>query len=238
MAEGDGVALEEQRGEGAVDQVHVGQAHAGRLDLDQHLPRAGLRAGHSSSRRVRLGTCRRAASICAMTGPPRCGDPGRLPQRSIAGRLALTVHPTAGRLALRWSDELTGTGRPAPAPPRGADAAGRAGRRGGPAGERGPGGRDGRRRGPRGRVHETSVYRRWGTRENLILDALTTELDAALPVPGHRAGPGRPAGVLLRAGLLLDTAQGRALLRLSVERDDTWRTGAAPTGASGWTVPW
>ncbi len=46
MAEGDRVALEEQRGEGAVDEVHVGQAHPGRLDLDQHLPRAGLRAGH------------------------------------------------------------------------------------------------------------------------------------------------------------------------------------------------
>jgi AcrR family transcriptional regulator len=32
-------------------------------------------------------------------------------------------------------------------------------------------------------VHETSVYRRWKTRENLILDALTTELDSALPIP-------------------------------------------------------
>ncbi|MFC7886427.1 TetR/AcrR family transcriptional regulator [Streptomyces sp. NPDC057376] len=70
-------------------------------------------------------------------------------------------------------------------------------------------------------VHETSVYRRWGTRENLILDALTTELDSALPVPDT----GRVRDDLLAffsslAGLL-GTAQGRALLRLSAEHDDT-----------------
>jgi AcrR family transcriptional regulator len=70
-------------------------------------------------------------------------------------------------------------------------------------------------------VHETSVYRRWGTRENLILDALTTELDSALPVPDT----GRVRDDLLAffssLARLLDTAQGRALLRLSVEHDDT-----------------
>lgn len=70
-------------------------------------------------------------------------------------------------------------------------------------------------------VHETSVYRRWGTRENLILDALSTELDAALPIPdtGHvRQDLLGFFGTLAR---LLATAQGRALLRLSVEQDDT-----------------
>ncbi|AJP05352.1 TetR family transcriptional regulator [Streptomyces cyaneogriseus subsp. noncyanogenus] len=70
-------------------------------------------------------------------------------------------------------------------------------------------------------VHETSVYRRWKTRENLILDALTTELDSALPIPDT----GRVREDLLRffttLARLLGTAQGRALLRLSVERDDT-----------------
>ncbi|WP_217251284.1 TetR/AcrR family transcriptional regulator [Streptomyces sp. AC602_WCS936] len=70
-------------------------------------------------------------------------------------------------------------------------------------------------------VHETSVYRRWGTRENLILDALTTELDSALPVPDT----GRVRDDLLAffssLARLLGTAQGRALLRLSVEQDDT-----------------
>ncbi|GGL62541.1 TetR family transcriptional regulator [Streptomyces fumigatiscleroticus] len=70
-------------------------------------------------------------------------------------------------------------------------------------------------------VHETSVYRRWGTRENLVLDALTTEVDAALPVPDT----GRVREDLVRyftsLARLLDTAQGRALLRLSVEYGDT-----------------
>jgi AcrR family transcriptional regulator len=69
-------------------------------------------------------------------------------------------------------------------------------------------------------VHETSVYRRWKTRENLILDALTTELDTTLPIPDSgdvREDLTRFFLVLVR---LLDSAQGRALLRLSVERDD------------------
>ncbi|MEV5884540.1 TetR/AcrR family transcriptional regulator [Streptomyces sp. NPDC052020] len=70
-------------------------------------------------------------------------------------------------------------------------------------------------------VHETSVYRRWKTRENLILDALTTELDSALPIPDT----GRVREDLLRffttLARLLGTAQGLALLRLSVEWDGT-----------------
>ncbi|MEU2060824.1 TetR-like C-terminal domain-containing protein [Streptomyces sp. NPDC013455] len=68
-------------------------------------------------------------------------------------------------------------------------------------------------------VHETSVYRRWRTRENLILDALTMELDAALPIPDTglvREDLLAFFGSLVR---LLGSAQGRALLRLSVERD-------------------
>jgi AcrR family transcriptional regulator len=70
-------------------------------------------------------------------------------------------------------------------------------------------------------VHETSVYRRWGTRENLILDALTTELDSALPVPD--TGRVRDDLLVFFSALarLLDSAQGRALLRLSAEHDDT-----------------
>ncbi|MGM9469103.1 TetR/AcrR family transcriptional regulator [Streptomyces murinus] len=70
-------------------------------------------------------------------------------------------------------------------------------------------------------VHETSVYRRWGTRENLILEALTEQLDAAMPVPDTgrvRDDLATYFGALAR---LLATAQGEALLRLSVERDDT-----------------
>ncbi|MFE0822302.1 TetR/AcrR family transcriptional regulator [Streptomyces sp. NPDC058847] len=70
-------------------------------------------------------------------------------------------------------------------------------------------------------VHETSVYRRWGTRENLILDALTTELDSALPVPDTGRVRDDLMAFFSSLARLLGTAQGRALLRLSVERDDT-----------------
>ncbi|GGZ02653.1 TetR/AcrR family transcriptional regulator [Streptomyces poonensis] len=73
-------------------------------------------------------------------------------------------------------------------------------------------------------VHETSVYRRWKTRENLILDALTAEVDTALPIPDT----GRVDEDLVRyfrsLARLLGTAQGRALLRLSVEYEDNART--------------
>jgi AcrR family transcriptional regulator len=32
-------------------------------------------------------------------------------------------------------------------------------------------------------VHETSIYRRWGSRANLIAEALSSQLDADLPLP-------------------------------------------------------
>ncbi|GAA2229521.1 TetR/AcrR family transcriptional regulator [Streptomyces nogalater] len=70
-------------------------------------------------------------------------------------------------------------------------------------------------------VHETSIYRRWRTRENLILDALATELDAALPIPDTGVVREDLLRFLTSLGRLIATAQGRALLRLSVERDET-----------------
>jgi AcrR family transcriptional regulator len=35
----------------------------------------------------------------------------------------------------------------------------------------------------RAAVHETSIYRRWGTRANLIAEALSSQMDADLPLP-------------------------------------------------------
>ncbi|MGW1432578.1 TetR/AcrR family transcriptional regulator [Streptomyces sp. NPDC002431] len=70
-------------------------------------------------------------------------------------------------------------------------------------------------------VHETSVYRRWGTREKLILEALAEQLDTAMPIPDTgrvHDDLARYFGALAR---LLATPQGEALLRLSTERDDT-----------------
>ncbi|MFD7713798.1 TetR-like C-terminal domain-containing protein [Streptomyces sp. NPDC059785] len=70
-------------------------------------------------------------------------------------------------------------------------------------------------------VHETSVYRRWKTRENLIHDALTMELDAAVPVPDTGHVREDLLGFFTALAQLLGTAQGQALLHLSIERDET-----------------
>src|SRR6201986_3287208 len=48
-------------------------------------------------------------------------------------------------------------------------------------------------------VHETSIYRRWGTRANLILDAVQGEIEAAVPPPDTgslRRDPLAPAGFI------------------------------------------
>ncbi|GAB2727087.1 TetR-like C-terminal domain-containing protein [Kitasatospora kifunensis] len=63
-------------------------------------------------------------------------------------------------------------------------------------------------------VHETSVYRRWKTRENLIFDALAAHTDETLPVPDTgsvREDLSRLADALARS---LATPQGAALLQL------------------------
>ncbi|GHA92394.1 TetR family transcriptional regulator [Streptomyces termitum] len=70
-------------------------------------------------------------------------------------------------------------------------------------------------------VHETSLYRRWRTRENLILDALSEQADAALPVPDTGRVRDDLAAYFAALARLLATAQGEALLRLSAERDET-----------------
>ncbi|MFD5451728.1 TetR/AcrR family transcriptional regulator [Streptomyces sp. NPDC003470] len=70
-------------------------------------------------------------------------------------------------------------------------------------------------------VHETSVYRRWGTRENLVLDALNTQLDSALPVPDTGRVRDDLLGFFSSLAVLLGTAQGHALLRIGVEHDET-----------------
>ncbi|MFF7361860.1 TetR/AcrR family transcriptional regulator C-terminal ligand-binding domain-containing protein [Streptomyces sp. NPDC008125] len=70
-------------------------------------------------------------------------------------------------------------------------------------------------------VHETSIYRRWKTRENLIAEALVAELDAAVPVPDTGDVTEDLTTFFVSLVRLLRTAHGQALLRLSVERDDT-----------------
>ncbi|WP_329587350.1 TetR/AcrR family transcriptional regulator C-terminal ligand-binding domain-containing protein [Kitasatospora sp. NBC_01250] len=70
-------------------------------------------------------------------------------------------------------------------------------------------------------VHETSVYRRWRTRENLIFDALATHSDTALPAPD--TGDVRTDLSLLFAALAryLATPAGSALLHLGTVRGES-----------------
>jgi AcrR family transcriptional regulator len=68
-------------------------------------------------------------------------------------------------------------------------------------------------------VHETSVYRRWGTRANLILDAVLSEVQAAVPVPDTGSLRGDLLALVSAIAAFITTPLGQLLLRLAL-RDD------------------
>ena len=68
-------------------------------------------------------------------------------------------------------------------------------------------------------VHETSIYRRWGTRPNLILDAVLSEIQAAVPAPDTGSLRGDLVALLASIAAFISTPVGRLLLRLAL-RDD------------------
>jgi AcrR family transcriptional regulator len=68
-------------------------------------------------------------------------------------------------------------------------------------------------------VHQTSVYRRWGTRANLILDAALSEIQAAVPVPDTGSLRGDLLALLSAIAGFVTTPLGQLLLRLAL-RDD------------------
>jgi AcrR family transcriptional regulator len=68
-------------------------------------------------------------------------------------------------------------------------------------------------------VHETSVYRRWGTRANLILDAVLSEVQAAVPVPDTGSLRGDLLALLSAIAAFITTPLGQVLLQLAL-RDD------------------
>lgn len=69
-------------------------------------------------------------------------------------------------------------------------------------------------------VHETSVYRRWGTRTNLILEALSDRLDTELPLPD--TGSTREDLTIFFTALaaFLTTPTGRSLACLALAAPD------------------
>ena len=71
-------------------------------------------------------------------------------------------------------------------------------------------------------VHETSVYRRWGTRHALILEALSDRLDAELPRPDTGSTREDLTAFFIDLAAFLATPTGRALARITlVQPDDT-----------------
>ncbi|KOU49806.1 TetR-like C-terminal domain-containing protein [Streptomyces sp. WM6378] len=69
-------------------------------------------------------------------------------------------------------------------------------------------------------VHETSVYRRWKTRENLIFDALATRSDQALPVPDTGAVRQDLTEFFTALARFLATPAGTALLHLGALHEE------------------
>ena len=68
-------------------------------------------------------------------------------------------------------------------------------------------------------VHETSIYRRWGTRANLILNAVLSEIQAAVPAPDTGSLRGDLVALLSAIAAFVTTQVGQLLLRLAL-RDD------------------
>ncbi|WP_327100619.1 TetR/AcrR family transcriptional regulator C-terminal ligand-binding domain-containing protein [Nocardia vinacea] len=69
-------------------------------------------------------------------------------------------------------------------------------------------------------IHETSVYRRWKTRERMILDALTTRSEASLVVPDHGSLREDLTDLMKQACDYLGSPVGRSLLQMSVTAAD------------------
>jgi AcrR family transcriptional regulator len=67
-------------------------------------------------------------------------------------------------------------------------------------------------------VHETSIYRRWGTRTALALEACLHFAEAALPIPDTGSLRLDLTALLQRLAVVLGSPQGQALLALSASQ--------------------
>jgi AcrR family transcriptional regulator len=69
-------------------------------------------------------------------------------------------------------------------------------------------------------VHETSIYRRWGSRENVIIDALLSTSEALLPIPDTGSLRGDLIAFATSLGSYLNSTLGRALVRALASSTD------------------
>ncbi|QSE89915.1 TetR/AcrR family transcriptional regulator [Rhodococcus pseudokoreensis] len=92
----------------------------------------------------------------------------------------------------------------------------------------------------RAEVHETTIYRRWGTRENLMIDALLEDAEESLPIPDTGSLRDDLIGYLTSLAVYLGTPRGndfdRALAAAgddpaaSAARNHYWNTRYARSG--------
>ena len=68
-------------------------------------------------------------------------------------------------------------------------------------------------------VHETSIYRRWGTKENLAVDALLGRVELAIPVPNTGSLRGDLLEVARNAAAFQRSPLGKALLQIGLQHD-------------------
>ena len=68
-------------------------------------------------------------------------------------------------------------------------------------------------------VHETSIYRRWGTKTRLAAEACLHFTEAALPIPDTGSVRSDLVTLLRRLTDLLKSPQGRAMLALTADPD-------------------
>lgn len=90
-------------------------------------------------------------------------------------------------------------------------------------------------------VHETSIYRRWGTKTNLALDAVLSRTQAEIPDPDTGSLRGDLLALLRGIAAFVGTPLGELLLRMGLRQDlpeyeaaraQFWTTRAAVASAA------
>jgi AcrR family transcriptional regulator len=71
----------------------------------------------------------------------------------------------------------------------------------------------------RAQVHETSIYRRWGSKTNLLLDALRSRLELQVPEPNTGTLRGDLLALFQRITEFMSNPLGQALLREAARND-------------------
>jgi AcrR family transcriptional regulator len=76
-------------------------------------------------------------------------------------------------------------------------------------------------------VHETSIYRRWGTRENLIADALLSRVGEEAPIPDTGSLEDDLLTFVREGAAFLESPLGGALARMAAATVDSAEMAAA-----------